>query len=100
VGDTLDDLRNLLGGDFDRLRERWQIDVVRDDSAGVELEAAARDGTRAPVRRLRLTFAGDLIRPKAVHLLEGDRDETHIDFGPLIVDSPVADAEMLPPGGS
>jgi hypothetical protein len=100
LGDALDDLRDLLGGDLTQLRGRWQIDGMRDDSAGVELEATPRDGTRSPIRRLRLALASDLIRPKTVQWLEGARDETVLEFGTCLVNAPVAEPEMLPPAGS
>jgi hypothetical protein len=98
AGDALDDLRNLLGGDMGLLQERWQVAVTRDDSSGVEVEAVARHGTITSLRRVRLALASDLIRPTTVRLSEGDRDRTLVEFGALVVNAPVADADMVPPG--
>lgn len=97
VGEALDDLRILLGGDIARLHDHWQVTVVRDDAAGMEIEATPSTGASLSIRRVRIALAGDLIRPTKVSVFEGERDQTRIEFGELVVDAPVADADMLPP---
>jgi len=96
---ALDDLRTLLGGDPSRLRERWNLSVVRDDATGAELDATPRALAGAPLRGLRFALAPDLVRPVRVTLTEGPRDRTVIEFGTLVVDGPVDGATMRPPRG-
>jgi hypothetical protein len=97
VGEALDDLRILLGGDIARLHDHWQVTVARDDGAGVEIEATPRAGASISIRRVRLALAGDLVRPTTISVFEGERDQTHIEFGELVVNAPISDADMLPP---
>ncbi len=98
MGEALDDLRNLLGGDISHIQQRWQVTVIRDDSSGAELEAVPRVGTVTSIRRVRLALAADLIRPTKVRVYEGEYDQTVVEFGSLVVNAPVADAEMAPSG--
>jgi Outer membrane lipoprotein carrier protein LolA len=97
---TLDDLRVLLGGDLEKLRPRWDLRVSRDDPAGltgVEVEATPRADAGTPLQSVRFTLAPDLMRPVRVVLVEGPRDRTSIEFGPLAVNAPVDDAVVRPP---
>jgi hypothetical protein len=96
IAGALDDLRTLLGGDLTRLRERWNLQLLRDDTAGVELEATPRATAPSPLRSMRFALARDLVRPTRVLLVEGPRDRTAIDFGALVVDAPVDPAKMRP----
>ena len=96
IGAALDDLRELLGGDVARLRDRWDLRVTRDDPGGAELEAVPRAGVSARFQRLHLSLSPDLVRPTRVLLVEGARDRTVIDFGDLVVNAPVDDALMRP----
>ena len=91
-----DDLRILLGGDLSRLRERWDLRLLRDDASGAELEAVPRPNAPLPLRSLRFALAPDLVRPARALLVEGPRDRTVIDFGSLVVDAPVDPALMRP----
>jgi hypothetical protein len=98
VGGALDDLRTMMGGDLARLRERWDLRVVRNDATGAEIEATPRAGVVARLQRLRFSLAPDLVRPARALLVEGARDHTQIDFGTLVVNGPVDDALMRLPG--
>jgi hypothetical protein len=104
IAGTLQDLHLLLGGDPSRLVDRWSLTVLRDDSSGVELEAlplttdASAPGPSALARRLRFALAPDLVRPTRVLLVEGDRDRTTIDFGDLVINAPIDESSMRPPG--
>jgi hypothetical protein len=98
VGGALDDLRTMMGGDLGRLRERWDLRVVRNDATGAEIEATPRAGVVARLERLQFSLTPDLVRPARVLLVEGARDHTQIDFGTLVVNGPVDDALMRPPG--
>jgi hypothetical protein len=98
LGNAMDDLRTLFGGDLGRLRERWDLRVARDDAAGTELEATPRPGTTTTLKSLRMTLASDLTRPTRAVLVEGARDRTVIDFGVLAINEPVDEARMRPPG--
>jgi hypothetical protein len=93
---ALDDLRTLLGGDLTRLRERWDLKLLRDDASGAELEATPRATAPSPLRSMRFALARDLVRPTRALLVEGPRDRTVIDFGALVVDAPVDPAKMRP----
>jgi hypothetical protein len=97
VAAALDDMRTLLGGDLSRLRERWMLRVVTDDTAGVELEALARSAAPGSVRSMRFSLARDLVRPTHVLLVEGAHDRTTIAFGELAVNCVIDDAWMRPP---
>jgi hypothetical protein len=93
---ALDDLRTLLGGDLTRLRERWELHLLRDDATGAEIEAVARPGASAPLASMRFALGPDLVRPMRVVLVEGPHDKTVIEFGPLVVDAPVDPARLRP----
>jgi hypothetical protein len=94
---ALDDLRTMLGGDLSRLRERWDLRVVRDDAGGAELEATAHPGAVGTLRSLRMALTPDLVRPTRAVLVEGARDMTTIEFGALVLNEPVDEARMRPP---
>jgi hypothetical protein len=96
---ALDDLRTLLGGDPSRLRERWDVRLVRDDATGAEIDATPRTPGSAPLQSLRFALAADLVRPTRAVLAEGPRDRTVIEFGTLVVDGPVDAESMRPPRG-
>jgi outer membrane lipoprotein carrier protein LolA len=97
TGEALDDLRALLGGDLARLRERWDLRVVRDDASGAEFEGAPRAGVAARLQRFRFSLAIDLIVPTRALLVEGPHDHTVIDFGALVVNAPLDEGLMRPP---
>ena len=96
IGEALDDLRTVLGGDLARLRDRWELRVVRDDPSGAELEATPRPGLTARLQRLSFSLASDLARPTRALLVETPRDHTTIEFGALVTNAPVDDALMRP----
>jgi len=96
---SLDDLRTLLAGDPSRLRERWDLRLVRDDASGAELEATPRAPGTTSLQSLRFALAPDLVRPTRVVLAEGPRDRTVIEFGALVVDGPIDPESMRPPRG-
>jgi hypothetical protein len=97
IGASLDDLRVVLGGDLSKLRDRWDLRVLRDDASGVEIEATARDPSKAALRSMRFALAPDLVRPSRAVLVEGPRDKTVIEFGALTIDAPVDEARMRLP---
>ncbi len=96
-GAALEDLRTLLGDDLAKLGDRWELRVLRDDGAGLELEATPRPGVPARLERIHFSLAPDLARPKRVILVEGPRDHTLIEFGELAVNLPVEETRMRPP---
>jgi hypothetical protein len=96
---ALDDLRTLLGGDPSRLRDRWDLRVLRDDATGAEIDATPHASTSTPLQSLRFALAPDLVAPVRASLVEGPRDRTVIEFGTLVVDGPVAPDSMKPPRG-
>jgi len=96
VSGALDDLRALIGGDIEGLRDRWEMRVLRDDAAGAEIEATPKPNVTTHLQRLRFALAPDLVRPTRVLLVEGPRDRTSIEFGPMVINGPVDDGEMRP----
>jgi hypothetical protein len=96
IAGALDDLRTLLGGDLGKLRERWELRLVRDDATGAELEATPRAATTSPLQSMRFSLATDLVRPTRALLVEGPRDRTLIEFGALVLDAPVDPGQMRP----
>ena len=57
IAGALDDLRTLLGGDLGRLRERWDLRLLRDDATGTELQATPR--AASPLRSMQFALAAD-----------------------------------------
>jgi hypothetical protein len=96
---ALDDLRALLGGDPSRLRDRWDLRIVRDDATGAEIDATPRTPGATSLQGLRFALAPDLVRPTRAVLAEGPRDRTVIEFGALVVDGPIDAGSMRPPRG-
>ncbi|MBV9949003.1 MAG: outer membrane lipoprotein carrier protein LolA [Myxococcales bacterium] len=97
IGAALADLRTLLGDDLGKLRERWELHVLRRDADGVELDAVPRPGSAARLQRIRFSLAPDLARPRQVTLIEGPRDRTLITFGELATNVAVDEASMRSP---
>jgi hypothetical protein len=97
VGSALEDLRTVLGGDLAKLRERWELRVLRDDATGAELEATPRPGVAAGLESLRFSLSPHSGQPKRVLLVEGPRDHTVIEFGTLILNAPVEETRIKPP---
>ena len=100
---ALRDLHELLGGDPSRLGDRWSLTVLRDDATGAEIEALPRAiDASAPesaiARQLRFALAPDLVRPTRALLAESDHDRTAIEFGDLVINAPVDESSMRPPG--
>ncbi|MGH7297681.1 MAG: outer membrane lipoprotein carrier protein LolA [Polyangiaceae bacterium] len=96
IARALDDLRTLLGGDLGRLRERWDMRVVRDDAGGAEIDAVARQGIASSLRGFRFALTPDLVRPTHAVLVDGPHDRTVVEFGTLVVDHPIDLARMRP----
>jgi hypothetical protein len=99
IASALDDLRTVLGGDPSRLRERWDLRVIRNDATGAEIDATPRSAAGRVLDSLRFALAPDLVRPTRAVLAEGPHDRTVIDFGALVVDGPVDAESMRPPRG-
>jgi hypothetical protein len=98
VAGALDDLRTLLAGDLARLREHWELRIVRDTGDGAEIETVAKTQNAAGIRSLRFSLGSDLVRPTRITLVEGPKDKTEIEFGALSVNGSVDEASMRPPG--
>lgn len=96
IAGALDDLRTLLGGDLGKLRERWDLHLVRDDPSGAELDATPRPGVASQLKSIRFALAPDLVRPTRAVLTEGPRDRTVIEFGSLTLNVPVDPTRMRP----
>jgi hypothetical protein len=97
IGAALEDLHTLLGGDLSKLRQRWDLRVMRDDPGGAEIEATPRAGAIARLQRLHFSLGPDFTRPTRVLLVEGPRDHTLIEFGALVTNAPIDEALMRPP---
>ena len=97
VAAALDDLRAVLGGDLSKLRVRWELSILRNDAAGIEVEATSKESASGSPRRLRFALGSDLVRPTRIELFDGPRDRTNIEFGTLLVNGPIDDVLMHPP---
>jgi outer membrane lipoprotein-sorting protein len=93
---SMADLRALLVGDLNALRARYDVKEGGTDAAPV-VEAAPKEGTKLPFKKLTLELAADRIRPVRASLVEGPKDQTLIRFGDLVLDGPVDPREMEPP---
>jgi hypothetical protein len=97
LGGALDDLRAVVGGDLVKLRDRWDLVVLRDDATGAELEATPKAPGTTSLRSIRFALGPGLAAPTRTLLVEGPRDQTLIEFGALVTNAPVDEAKMRPP---
>ncbi len=106
LASALEDLRTVLAGDLFKLRERWDLVVIRDDATGAELEATPRP-TASPgpppaqsvatsLRSIRFALGPSLAVPTRTLLVEGARDKTLIEFGALVTNAAVDETKMRP----
>jgi len=96
VAPALDDLRVLLAGDLEKLRERYDLKEIQASGKGFALEATPKNKD-ARFQKLTLELGEDLARPKKVTLMEGARDRTEIVFGDLAIDAAIDPARVRPP---
>jgi hypothetical protein len=97
LGGALGDMRAVIGGDLVKLRERWDLVVLRDDPAGAELEATPRARDATSLRSIRFALGPGLAAPTRTLLVEGPRDQTLIEFGTLTTNITVDESRMRPP---
>ena len=98
VSAALDDVRTLLGGDLNALRNHYELRLIARDATEVAFEATPLPGDAGTPRLKRLAFAlaPDLVRPVRATLIESARDKTEITFGTLARDVDVDPAKMSP----
>lgn len=90
----LSDLRALLGGDLNALRERYALRGSR-GAADVEIAGSAND-PKATITGFSLVLDKDLVTPKRARLLEGKSDAIDIVFSNGTVNAPVDPKIMHP----
>jgi Outer membrane lipoprotein carrier protein LolA len=96
IAAALDDMRTLLGGDLNKLAERWSLRVLRDDASGAEIEATPRDAAFGGTRSMHFALGVDLVRPTRALLVETPHDRTIIEFGAVAINEPIDAASMKP----
>ena len=94
---ALDDVRSILGGNFEDLETRWRLRLVRDDTTGAEIEAAAIDPHSGAPGKISFALASDLVRPARLVLSVSSRDTTTIEFTNVVLNEPV-DSSLMAPG--
>ena len=93
----LDDLLAVLGGDVALLQTRYRIDVRSGPDDAVVVSAVPVDPDVARrARRITLTLAPDLVRPRQVVLEETEEDQSSIRFYDVRINEPVDPAVMRP----
>ncbi|MFO0679573.1 MAG: outer membrane lipoprotein carrier protein LolA [Polyangiaceae bacterium] len=99
VGESLDDVRALLGGDLERLRTRYDLTATKDDHGNVTIDARPRVGVAetSKTRALTLTLASDLRTPVRAVVVEGPKDRTDIVFTAVKKDVDVPAEVTRPP---
>jgi outer membrane lipoprotein-sorting protein len=96
VAATLDDLRNVLGGDLGALRARYDLRLAPTGD-GVAFEATPLESSGLHIQRITFALAGDLVRPLRATIVETARDRVDIVFGDLHRDAHVPASVMTPP---
>lgn len=97
---ALEDIRSLLGGDINHLRERYDLKLVARDANGVTLEGIPKPGTmdeHTKLEKIIFSLDKDRVRPTHATLVETARDKTDITFGKLDRDLPIDPARMRAP---
>ncbi len=93
----LDDLLAVLGGDVALLQARYRIDVRSGPDDAVVVSAVPVDPDVARrARRITLTLAPDLVRPRQIVLEETEEDQSSIRFSDVRINEPVDPAIMRP----
>jgi outer membrane lipoprotein-sorting protein len=97
-GAVLGDLMIFLGGDLEKLRARYDLEVPSRPNGGVVLVARPKaDEVRKHVRRLELAAGADLWGIQRVVLEEPSGDQSVITFTKVDRDVKVDPARMTPP---
>jgi len=93
---ALGDLRILLGGDLGTLRTRYDLTGMCPADGPLVFRAVPKGGASGSFQEIRFTLAPDLVSPRSITIIEGPRDRTEIQFGPLRTNLPVSPALMTP----
>ena len=96
LGAVLGDLLVVLGGDLEKLRDRYAIDATR-SAEGARVTATPRDEKlKKLVARLTLDLAPNLVAPKRFELLESGEDKATITFEAARLDEKIDPQKMRP----
>lgn len=96
-GDVLSDLLVFMGGDLEKLKERYDF-TVPSKKDGVVLKAVPKsEEVKKIVKSLELTVAADLWTVKKIVIEEKGGDRSVITFTKVTKDVKVDDAKMKPP---
>lgn len=93
----LGELRAWLSGDPRSLRDRYDLVERAGDAGTLTLVATPKPGRGARYARVELTLDADLVRPRKVVLVEGERDRTDVTFGEVVKDAAVDPASLRLP---
>lgn len=96
-GDVLSDLLIFMGGDLDKLKERYDF-TIPSKKDGVVLKAVPKsEEVKKIVKSLELTVAADLWTVKKIVIEEKGGDRSVITFTKVTKDVKVDDSKMKPP---
>lgn len=97
LGAVLSDLLIVLGGDLERLRDRYAVEASR-SADGAKVSAVPKDEKlRKLVARINLELGPNLVSPRRFELLESGDDRATITFDAARIDEKVDPAKMRPP---
>lgn len=96
-GDVLSDLLIFMGGDLDKLKERYDF-TVPSKKDGVTLKAVPKsEEVKKIIKSLEISVASDLWTVKKITIEEKSGDKSVITFTKVTKDAKVDDAKMKPP---
>jgi len=96
IAAALGDIRVLLGGDVAGLRGRYDLSATCQDGRPTSFRAVPKEGNSTSFQEIRFTLAADRVAPASTTIIEGPRDRTDIQFGPLRANVPINPALMTP----
>jgi outer membrane lipoprotein-sorting protein len=95
-GAVLGDLLIMLGGDMQKLRKRYHLEVNDADRLSLIAKPKAKDVAKH-VEKLRLRAGEELWQVRRIEIHEKNGDQSIIDFGAFLRDKAVDPAVMKPP---
>jgi outer membrane lipoprotein-sorting protein len=94
---VLKDMLILLGGDLEKLRERYELSIPSREGGVVLVAKPKTDELKKLVKSLEMTAGPELWSVQRVVLEEKNGDKSVITFGKVVRDASVDPAKMKPP---
>lgn len=95
VAKALQDVRALLGGDLNSLKDRYTLTGSRSGS-DVEIDGAAKDPKSTAVKSFQLVLDKNLTSPMRAHLVEQKSDSIDLQFNNVVINPPIDPAKLRP----